>query len=309
MKGSGTCFGYGIESPLRHTYLRGGVGERLEVVPGCAPPLPGERLLQDWRPPQVPFHASLHGDGVCFRLWIPDTGWIGIDPRVPRIVVPEGADPLRLEERLWGMPALLCFLARGDVPIHAAGVEIGGRAVILAAPGRFGKTTLLAALAGRGLRVLTEDLACVRPVDDHAAVVPGPAMLRLRTDVADHVAPRTFREVGRDDDRVHLADGADRGDCAPVPLAAVVFLRDDDGPPRLQPMDPAAVLPDLWQVSFHLPRDEDRARCFRSLADLAGRAPLLELRRRLHLDDLDATVDALLEHLGGEPWAHRSAAC
>lgn len=298
MATAGTCFGYQIRSPRSFAYLRGGEGEPLDVVPGVAGPLDGEELLQDWRPPRVPFHASLYGDGSRYRLWIPDTGWLGVEPAAPRIVVPEDAAPLRVEERVWGMPALLCFLARGDLPVHAAAVEIRGQAVVLAAPGRFGKTTLLSALAREGLRVLTEDLACVRLTGGQAALVPGPAMLRPRRDVADRVLPPGFHEVGRDDDRVHLADGADRGDCAPVPISALVLLRDDEGPPRLSAVDAAAALPDLWQVSFHLPRDDDRARCFGAVADLAGSVPVFDLRRRLCLDDLPATVAVLLELVG-----------
>lgn len=298
MPTGGTCFGYAIRSPRSFAYLRGGDGQPLDVVPGVAAPLDGEELLQDWRPPRVPFRASLYGDGARYRLWIPDTGWLGVDPAASRIVVPEDADPLRVEERVWGMPALLCFLSRGDVPVHAAAVEIQGQAVMLAAPGRFGKTTLLSALAREGLRVLTEDLACVRVVGGHAVLVPGPAMLRLRRDIADQVVPPGFLQLGRDDDRVHLADGADRGDCAPLPISALVFLRDDGGPPRLSAVDPASALPDLWQVSFHLPRDDDRARCFSAVADLAGSVPMFDLRRRLCLDDLPATVSVLLELAG-----------
>jgi hypothetical protein len=291
----GSCYGFGVRSSLPLTYLRDGDGEPLDVVPGEVAAGPDDELLQDWRPPAVPFHASLYGDGTTYRLWVADTGWLGIDPHASRIVVPAEGDPLRIEERLWGMPALLCFIARGDVPVHAAAVEINGQAVVLAAPGRFGKTTLLSALAGEGLRVLTEDLACMRATSDGAWLVPGPAMLRLRRDVADRVLPTRFREVGRDDERVHLADGADRGDCSPVPVSALVLLRDDDGPPRLASMDAVAALADLWKVSFRLPRDADRARCFGGLADLVGVVPLFELRRRLSLDDLPATVAVLRE--------------
>ncbi len=297
--GEGTCFGYEVRSDLPFSYLRGGRGDSLTVSAGTVGPLEDEELLQEWCPPSVPFRASLLGNGRTYRLWVENTGWMGIDPANSSIVVPEHADPLRVEERLWGMPALLCFLDRGDVPLHAAAVEVDGCAVLVAAPGRFGKTTLLSALAGRGLRVLTEDLACVRTDAGASWVVPGPAMLRLRRDVADAVLPMGYQEVGRDDDRVHLAAVSDRGDCAPVPVHALLFLRENDGPPRLSAADPGASLPDLWQVSFHLARDGDRARCFRGLADVAGSVPLFDLWRRRELDDLPATMDQILELTGG----------
>ena len=70
----------------------------------------------------------------------------------------------RREARLFGLPAALCFMTRGDVAVHAAAVDVDGSALLLAAPGRFGKTTLAAAFAGEGFRLLAEDTACYRSI-------------------------------------------------------------------------------------------------------------------------------------------------
>lgn len=290
----GTCFGYQVHSPEPFTFLRRGGGDRLDVAWEAVEPVGGE-LVYQWGPPRVATWAGLYGLGDRHELVVDGVGSIGIEPRRPRLSVPTCDDLLRLEERLWGVPMLLCFVRRGDVPLHAAAVEVDGEAVVLAAPTRFGKSTLLAALARDGLRLLTEDLACLRLEAEGASIVPGPAMLRLRRDIADRVAPAHFHEVGRDGDRLHLVDGRDAGTGDPVPIRAVVLLRDDQCSPTLEHISPVQALADLWSVSFHLPTPADRARCFRDVTDLAARLPLFALRRRLGLTDLPATIESVLK--------------
>lgn len=290
----GTCYGWEIRSDLEFEYLREGSGPPLLVEAERPPEGPPGELLREWVPPLFPTHVRLHAEGDGYRLWIEDAGWFGVDPGEPRVTVPVDGDPLRTEERVWGLPVLLCFLERGDVPLHAACVEIDGRAMLLAGPRGFGKTTLAAAFAGAGFRVLAEDLTCLRPGPE-PAVVPGPAMLRVRPDVADEIGEGGASEIRRDGDRSHrrLTDG--RGTCAPVPVGAVVFLSEADVDPTLEPVEGADVARDLWAVSFNLPTDEDRARCFRDVSRLASETSAWRLSRRLRVDDLRPTVARLVE--------------
>lgn len=290
----GACYGYEVRSELSFRYLRSGGGDPLEVAAAAAPEGPPGELLREWTPPLFPSHVRLHADGGGYRLWIEDAGWFGVDPDVPRLLVPADGDPLRREERIWGLPVLLCFLARGDVPLHAACVEVDGRALLLAAPRKFGKTTLAAGFAAAGHRVLAEDLVCLRP-GAPPSVLPGPAMLRVRRDVADALEVSGARELGRDEDRVHLALEAPRGTCDPVPVAGLALLKVGDTDPRLEPTDGAEAVRDLWALSFNLPSDEDRARCFRAVGELATATRTWNLTRRLRLDDLRPTVDRLVE--------------
>lgn len=293
----GTCYGYRIHSELDFEYLRGGSGSPLLVEADSAPDGPSGRLLREWRPPRYPTPVRLYADGDGYRLWIEDSGWYDVDPRSPKITVPPDGDPLRREERVWGLPVLLCFLERGDVPLHAASVEVGGRALVLAGPRGFGKTTLAAAFAEAGHRVLAEDLTCLRP-GDVPAVVPGPAMLRVRSDVARDVRVGSAQELRRDGERSHrkLDDG--RGTCEAVPVAAVAFLNEADTEPRLGRVRGADVARNLWAVSFNLPTDEDRARCFRDVSGLASAMPSWKLERRLRIEDLEETLERLLRLIG-----------
>jgi hypothetical protein len=240
-------------------------------------------------------HAQIYADGDAYRLWTDREGWFRIDPSGPSITAPPSDDPIRLEERLLGIPLLLCFLRRGDLPLHAAVVEIEGRAVLLAAPGHFGKTTLATAFLRAGHRVLSEDIACCRfaPVP---SVLPGPAMLRVRTPAGRGPDIPYTRPVARDPGRIHLSiENPIRGGGDAVPLGAVIFLRPGAGAGELERVDPGRALPDLWSLSLKLPTDADRARCFDGAVRLADRVPIWNLRRALRFETLPWLVDRICE--------------
>lgn len=298
MTDRGACFGFAVRAALALKYVREGSGEALEVALS-ADEGGGERgeLLHEWLPrPGHSLHARLYRNGHLYSFWVGGMGSYVIDPGARRVAVPPAEDAVLREERLWGLPAGLCFLERGDLPVHAAAVEARGKAVLLAAPGRFGKSTLAAAFHQAGHRVLSEDLTCLRltPV---ASVIPGPAMLRIRRDVADRLPLPAARVLREDDERVSLAlDEGRRGECRPVPLGAVVLLREAPAGTRLECVSPTAAIPDLWSLSFHLPTAEGRARAFRAVAELASRTPTWNLYRRLRLEELSGTVDYIVEH-------------
>src|SRR5690606_24232560 len=136
-------YGFEVSAALDLHYLRQpGSGERLEISTGTGNVQPAGELLRSWDPPAFPYQVRLYGreDGT-FQLWNEDAGWFLIDPARRRIVAPSEGDALRREERIWGLPIMLCFHERGDFGLHASCVEIDGRALVMAAPKRFGKTT------------------------------------------------------------------------------------------------------------------------------------------------------------------------
>jgi len=292
----GTCFGFAVDTPLSFNYLRHGSGEPLRVEINETP-FEGEpaALLREWtiRHPE-PFRASLYADEeAAYRLWTADSGWFAIDPTSRRVSLPSNGNAVKREERLWGIPTLLCFIARGDLPLHAAAVEAGDGAILLAAPGRFGKTTLAAGFVRAGERLLSEDLSCLRLGDD-ATVVPGPAMLRLRPDVAEALdIPRAIvLEAG--DERLHLAlDSSERGDCTPVPVRAIVFLRGGSDEIELHRADPHEAVRDLYGLSFRLPGAAEIMRVFSGVAELVATVPIWDLSYPLRLEELDRVVEAV----------------
>jgi hypothetical protein len=290
----GSCFGFEIRSELDFSLLREGSGVPLSVVHADENwEASGEPLLE-WLPrSDRPLHAKIFADGSRYRMWTDQEGWFAIDPSALRITAPPCEDTIRLEERILSFPLLLSFLPRGDLPLHAAAVEIDGSALLLAAPGYHGKTTLAAAFLGAGFRILTEDIACCR-VSEAPMLAPGPAMLRVRTPSYERLEFPGTRVVAREPGRVHLAlEGSARGDGNPVPLRGIVFLRLGETDGTIERVTPATALPDVWALSLKLPSDAARARCFSSAAELVDRVPVWNLSRALRYDTLPALVDLI----------------
>lgn len=116
--------------------------------------------------------------------------------------------------------------------VHAAVVEKQGRAVMLPAPAGSGKSTLCALLTLSGWRLLTDELALIRPSDGWVAPMPRPVSLKNRSiDVIREFAPGATLSVPVHDTTkgtvAHLKPQLEHIDAAKqcVPLAAVVFPR------------------------------------------------------------------------------------
>lgn len=298
----GLCHGFEVDSSLELRYLREGRGQplRVDVHDGGYEPQELDLVLE-WSPrPDRPIPVRLyrHGDGGGHALWIGDTGWFFVDPAEGVILVPSEATPLRREERLWGMPSILAFLGKGDFPLHAAAVDVGGRAVLLGAPTRSGKTTLAGWFWHRGFRLLSEDLSRIH-WEDGGWVFPGPAMLRLRRDVAARIDVTDVVEVGRDEERVHLAlTGPRAADARPAPLAAIVLLHAGGETVEVDRVPPVEALPDLWALTYHLPDDDHERSLFSWLTDMAATVPVWRLRRPLRYETLDSVVERVVECVG-----------
>jgi hypothetical protein len=297
---AGTCFGFAVHSSLGLQFLRSGAGGEPLLVSAPSEPPEGDtgELVQQWRrTAEVPFETNLYRDGARFRLQMAGTSWFEIDTERPSVSVPEDSNTVRREERLWGIPAILCFLARGDLQLHAAAVEIDNGAVIIAAPQTHGKTTIAATFHNAGFRLLSEDVTCIRDLSA-PHIVPGPAVLRVRLATAERIEILDAREVGVRDDRVHFAIAPERrGDCQPVPLRAILMLRESENGFRLE--RPAAVdaVRDIWPLSFNLPTAADRARCFAAITDLIGAVPVQNLYRPFRLEELPRAVSFVVDHV------------
>src|SRR5262245_23870593 len=78
----------------------------------------------------------------------------------------------------WGLNWCICSHAHQFLIFHSAVVEKAGRAAILAGPPGSGKSTLCAALLGRGWRLLSDELALLEPVRGCLLPVPRPVALK-----------------------------------------------------------------------------------------------------------------------------------
>jgi len=297
--GAAASFGFRVRcgAPLR--FLRsGGGGEPLDVVVASEPAQrPATAPCADW--PLAGLGGKVRGTlyqlNQGFEFWTTDIGAYRIDPEAGRIELPACDDHLAREQRLWTTPAALCFMHRGDVPLHAAAVETDAGAVLLAAPHHRGKTTLALAFHRLGFRVLSEDLACCR-LDPELTLLPGPALLRIRPDVYDGSPPQGTHIVATRPSRVYIAVDADRrGSGAPVPITAIVFLRESASGIAMERAPVATAIRDLWTLGFHLPTQAARARSFTQLTQLADAVPTWNLYRPAELGALAETVARVVE--------------
>lgn len=297
----GACHGFRVRGETSFALTRPCDGislPELEVRQAPAPPPePAAPPLRTWLPDRRnPFSARLHRVKNGYGFWM---DWIGrflVDPARPRITVWSAGPRTLWEPRLWGLPAALCYMGRGDVSLHAAAVEVEGSALLLVGPSRMGKSTLAGAFLRAGHRILAED-SCRCTPPPAPAVHPGPALLRLRRDVREFLGPLPgTRVVFEERDRIHLAlDGAGRGDGAPVPLGAVVLLWGPAETVRLEPVPAAEAVGLLWSMSFNLSDEGDRARCFRGVAALAGAVPIWRLARPMDDTGPDPAVEEVVK--------------
>lgn len=292
----GTCFGFELlaEEPVR--LLRGGTGTPLHVShQPTSEPVEGTPVAEWFPNDRNPIEAKLYEPSPhVFSLSIKGGGWYQIDTDGLKISTPETPGSLAGSIRLLGLPLLLCCLARGDSSLHAAAVQVGELAILLAAPGQHGKTSLSASFVAQGHRLLTEDLSCFRVSSSGAHLIPGPTGLRVRQDMADLLPLRGYEEVGRYDQRVVLQPVGGVGDCTPIRIGAIVFLSDFEDASKVTPVEIGDAVRDLWFLSFHLPNDADRSRKFQALVDLAAAVPVWRFVRPRNRAKLDENVEFLI---------------
>jgi hypothetical protein len=298
----GSCFGFLVRSRCALKFLRKTGGkETLEIREAPTPiTAPESPLIAEWvlRDAVGDVTTRLYGLNGIYHFWTNDAGWFRIDPAARVVEISDHANEVRREQRLWGVPAVLCFMERGDFGLHAAAVEVAGAAILLAAPGRHGKTTLALAFHARGYRLLTEDTACCR-LASGPLLLPGPTSVRLRPDIFRGEAPTGTRVLSVGNDRIHLVLDSDRaGDSLPVPIKALVFLRDPAEHIFLERVKAGQALRDLWALSFHLQNTIARSRSFSQLAQLAGSISVWNLHRPLSLMNLDEVVSRIVETCG-----------
>ena len=293
-----SLFGFTIRTAEPLHFLREGGGSgALEIAEATLPAdQPEGEPLGDWplHGTAYPARAALYRRPYGYEYWTSDAGRFLVNLERGRIEIPAGGDSILREQRLNGMPMLLSFAHRGDYSLHAAAVQVGGGAVILAAPSRFGKTTLAFGFHRMGYRILSEDLVCCRP--GSLEVLPGPALVRLRPDVYGGAPPPGMRVVASLPDRVFLAlEGASRGSSAPLPILGIAFLREGEAL-RIEPAPVVDSARDLWHLGFRLPTSEARAESFRELTELAGVVQVWNVFRPLRLECLDETVALIAGH-------------
>ena len=294
-----TCYGFEAAADSPIMFGRTGSGDPLQLTTRSPElPAPLGNLFYEWsRIPGKRAHTAIFATADTYDVTIGGYQHFRVNPAAGTIEVWGETESALREGLLWGTPIALCAVQRGDLLLHAAAVEADDCALLLAAPTTSGKTTLAAAFHAAGYRALSDDLSCCR-TGAGAWVLPGPALLRMRPDMAEQLnLSDTDIPFASEAKIYHAVDRSRRGSAAPVPLAGVVFLRDHDGEMYLEERSMRDALRDLWGLSFFLPTDEDHERCFAGLADLVGRVPSWDLYRPIETRSLPDVVSYLAEQI------------
>lgn len=286
--------GFSIKSSFDLRYLRHGSGEQVMTVAEGDTADSELTTLQEW--------PSSRGE-LSLRLLQGDTALIVENDLIGRFVIDrEGAlitvpafapVPIALREAfLWSTPFAVVGTDRDNVVVHAASVEVGGRGILFAGDTRVGKTTLASAFHAAGHRLLSDDGA--RCHVSSSSVYPGPALLRLRRDMADSVTSTDLELVHRTPDKVHFSvPYSRRGSGRSVPISAIVFL--NWGEHSIERMNAESTIARLWPLAFYLPFERASAVAFESLAVLARSVAAYEVHRPRTESETSRVVDRLIE--------------
>jgi hypothetical protein len=198
----------------------------------------------------------------------------------------------------------LALSRRGRVALHASAVHIPGIGTVAFAgeTGR-GKSTLAAALAARGGRLITDDCLAVEFVDGEPYAVPGYPGLRLWPGSAANTLLRAApsRRVAHYSRKRRVDRGAVRFHGKPSPLRAVFILspRASAGAAlSIRRCRASAGLMGLLRFTYVLDIQarQDLAALFSGLAALAATVPVLRLRLRHGHRLLPEAADAIREY-------------
>jgi len=172
--------------------------------------------------------------------------------------------PLPLDQAFamfeWGLNWCVASRAHSHLIIHAAVVEKGGQAARLPAPPGSGKSTLCAALVGRGgWRLLSDELTMLRLATGQIVPLPRPVSLKnesielIRGYVPDAVLSRPVTDTSKGT-VAHMRAPRDSVAQAgqPASPAWVVFPRYQAGADTLlTPLQPAHAFMELAENSFN----------------------------------------------------------
>ncbi len=179
---------------------------------------------------------------------------------------------------LLGPVAALLLRLRRLVPLHASAVLVDGGAVAFAGPGGAGKSTLAAAFARIGRRVIADD---VLALDGEALVVhPAYPRIRLWPDSAEALFAEPLPPLTPGWEKRFLDLSGEAFPAHPFPLRAVYLLEERAERPAIRPLSPRegllALVPATCATFF--PQAEARQREFLVLARLAREVPIRALR-------------------------------
>lgn len=188
---------------------------------------------------------------------------------------------------------------RGWPSLHASGVAVEGRVLAIGGQSGAGKSTTTAALARCGHPLFSDDVLGWRSTPEHLLACPGPTRVKLWPDTLAALGwdPEALPRV-RTDLNKRLLQLPEAANDTELPLGAVYLLsKEMDAPPgAIRELHGAEAFKELKancrDDSVLTP--EMRTRQFESLAELARRVPVLQVKAHAGLDRLNEFADSLV---------------
>jgi hypothetical protein len=211
-----------------------------------------------------------------------------------------GAGDALLQLALLG-PVLAALLQqRGTLVLHASAVEVAGAAVGFLGARGAGKSTMAAALLGRGYPVLADDILAVSLQSGLPQALPGFPQLKLWPDAVAALGgdPTLLPPICEGEDKRARAIGGIFRSGA-VPLARLYVLSAGDVP-AIEPLASGDAFLELVSHSYGITwlHGVSGPAQFAARAELVRRVPINRLRRPPGLDQLARVTRLVEEDLG-----------
>ncbi len=137
----------------------------------------------------IDFHVKI-GTSRGLRRWIRPQALFTVDEVSPFTPLPQDQALPMME---WGLNWCISAYCHHLLVLHAASLSKNGHALILPAPAGSGKSTLCAALANRGWRLLSDELTLIDLRDGRLHALARPVNLKNQSiDVIRRFAPEAF---------------------------------------------------------------------------------------------------------------------
>lgn len=250
--------------------------------------------FREWRvPDEDPWLAAARLPAGGYLVRVPALADFLIDDagRCVRVVRTADTSDDTLRHLLLDLILPLVMTHRGELVLHASGALSGSGALLFIARSGAGKSTIAAALAARGARVVADDAIAVRRDGDELVAIGAYSGLRLWSDAPSPVAKR---RIGPADSSIPFAT-------TPVRVAGIYVLEPAaSGSIRIDPLPPREALMALVANSYVLDCS-DRGRLERQLdraIACGGAVPIRRLAFPHDADRLEELCQAVLDDHG-----------
>jgi len=202
---------------------------------------------------------------------------------------------------LWGTVFGAVAWLNGFVPLHASAVSDGDRVLAFTADSGGGKSTLAAALAGRGFRHVCDDTLVLSVTPDGIFGLPDPKPLKLWSDALELVGARSEQAILAVPGK-HYAR-TERKEPQALRLTDLVFLErgDEVGLEPVNGSEKLTLLPEaLYRVFVHTARGDD-ALHRKFLLGMAAQVRFWRLCRPFSAPDFAGSADRIAALLHALP--------